>query len=495
MRASGILLPISSLPSKYGIGSFSKSAYEFVDQLKLAGQTYWQILPIGPTAFGDSPYQSVSTFAGNPYFIDLDQLVEEGLLTKEECANTDFGNNPRYISYDRIYLSRFPILRKAYNRSDCNLNKEFIDFTNDNAFWLDDYSLYMAIKDSYKGLSWVDWNYDIKFRKVKALQEYKDRLHKNIEFYKYIQFLFSQQWRKLKKYANDRGILIIGDIPIYVAFDSADAWSNPELFQLDENLDPVALSGCPPDGFSDDGQFWGNPLYRWDLHKDTKFEWWISRIEYCFKWYDFLRIDHFKGFDEYYSIPYGSESASTGKWEQGPGFDFFEMVEGHLGKLNIMAEDLGHITDSVRALLKRTGFPGMKVLEFAFDSKSEADSDYLPHNYDKNCIVYTGTHDNRTIKDWIANIPKEDVDYVLNYVNKTEDDLEDINWIMIRLAQSSVADFCIIPIQDYLGLEWDARINEPATIGSNWTWRLLEGEITEDLINKIKDMTKLYGRN
>ena len=495
MRASGILLPISSLPSKYGIGSFSKSAYEFVDQLKLAGQTYWQILPIGPTAFGDSPYQSVSTFAGNPYFIDLDQLVEEGLLTKEECANTDFGNNPRYISYDRIYLSRFPILRKAYNRSDCNLNKEFIDFTNDNAFWLDDYSLYMAIKDSYKGLSWVDWNYDIKFRKVKALQEYKDRLHKNIEFYKYIQFLFSQQWRKLKKYANDRGILIIGDIPIYVAFDSADAWSNPELFQLDENLDPVALSGCPPDGFSDDGQFWGNPLYRWDLHKDTKFEGWISRIEYCFKWYDFLRIDHFKGFDEYYSIPYGSESASTGKWEQGPGFDFFEMVEGHLGKLNIMAEDLGHITDSVRALLKRTGFPGMKVLEFAFDSKSEADSDYLPHNYDKNCIVYTGTHDNRTIKDWIANIPKEDVDYVLNYVNKTEDDLEDINWIMIRLAQSSVADFCIIPIQDYLGLEWDARINEPATIGSNWTWRLLEGEITEDLINKIKDMTKLYGRN
>ena len=493
MRASGVLLPISSLPSKYGIGSFSKSAYDFVDKLRMAGQTFWQILPIGPTGYGDSPYQSFSTFAGNPYFIDLEQLIEEGLLTKEECDELDFGSNPRYIDYEKIYLSRFPLLWKAYLRSKCRFQDEFIRFTKANAFWLNDYALYMAIKDLFKGASWDKWEDDIKFRKPMALQEYERRLDREIEYYKYIQFLFFNQWSNLKKYANDNGILIMGDIPIYVALDSADAWFHPDLFQFDENLKPIALAGCPPDSFSDDGQFWGNPLYRWEGHKESKYEWWISRIAYSFKLYDYLRIDHFKGFDEYYSIPYTSKNARNGEWKRGPGFDFFKELESSLGKLNIIAEDLGHITNSVIDLLKMTGYPGMKVLEFAFDSKTE-DSDYLPHNYDKNCVVYTGTHDNRPIKDWIRRIPKEDIDYILNYTDKDENDLEDINWIMIRLAMASVANICIIPMQDYLGLGEEARINEPSTVGDNWIWRLLDGDVTKDLISKIKYMTKLYGR-
>ena len=482
MRASGVLLPISSLPSKYGIGSFSKSAYEFIDQLKLAGQKYWQILPIGPTGFGDSPYQSVSTYAGNPYFIDLDQLVEEGLLTKEECEEADFGDNVRKIDYAKIYNFRLPILRKAYERSNCCCDGEYQKFTKENSFWLDDYTLYMAVKDFYKGLSWTDWDEDIKFRKEEALTEYKTKLQKNIEYYKFIQYLFVKQWSKLKKYANEKGVKIIGDIPIYVAFDSADTWANPELFQINEDLELIAVSGCPPDAFTEDGQLWGNPLYRWDVHKETGYKWWISRIKYCFELYDVVRIDHFKGFDEYFSIPAGSENARIGEWEKGPGFDLFHAIETELGDLDIIAEDLGYITESVRDLLKKTDFPGMKILQFAFDSKADTESDYLPHTYNKNCIVYTGTHDNTTIKDWITRIPFDDVQYILDYIDKTEEDLTDINWHMIRLAQSSVADLCIIPMQDYLGLGEESRINEPATIGKNWTWRLLEGEVTEELI-------------
>lgn len=492
MRASGILLPVFSLPSKYGIGSFSKSAYKFIDQLKTAGQKYWQILPIGPTGFGDSPYQLFSTFAGNPYFIDLEKLTEEGLLTQKECDECDFGDNPRYIDYGKLYNNRFVLLKKAYERSNIEKDIKFRKFISENAFWLDDYALYMAVKDYFGGKSFVSWDEDIKLRKPEAVQKYRKKLKKDIECYKFIQYLFSIQWKELKSYANSKGIQIIGDIPIYVAFDSADTWARPELFQLDEVRNPVAVAGCPPDAFSPAGQLWGNPLYNWDYHKKSGYEWWISRISYSFKLYDVVRIDHFKGFDEYYSIPFGEKTAVNGRWEKGPGFDFFKALNERLGKLNIIAEDLGFITESTRNLLKKTQYPGMKVLEFAFDSREE--SDYLPHNYERNCVVYTGTHDNDTIKGWFDSISAEDRDYLLRYLNISECQSENIHWYLIRLAMQSVADICIIPIQDYLGLGSEGRINIPSTVSGNWRWRLLEGEFTDKLIKKIKEITLLYGR-
>ena len=492
MRASGILLPVASLPSKYGIGAFSKSAYKFIDQLRMAGQKYWQILPIGPTGFGDSPYQLFSTFAGNPYFIDLEKLTEEGLLTTEECEECDFGDDPRYIDYGKLYKYRFALLRKAYQRSNIDKNIKFYEFASENAYWLDDYALYMAIKDHFGGKSFIEWEEDIRLRKPEGLKKYKEKLKDDIEYHKFIQFLFSSQWSSLKTYANNNGIKIIGDIPIYVAFDSADTWANPELFQLDEDCNPIAVAGCPPDAFAPTGQLWGNPLYNWGYHKKTGYEWWIKRIAYSFKLYDVVRIDHFKGFDEYYSIPFGEKTAVNGHWEKGPGYDFFEALERQLGKLNIIAEDLGFITESTRKLLEKTRYPGMKVLEFAFDSREE--SDYLPHNYDRNCVVYTGTHDNDTIKGWFSSIPQEDRNYALRYLNNDGKNPDNIHWDFIRLAMQSVADICIIPIQDYLGLGSEGRINIPSTVGSNWRWRLLEGEITDELLMKIKEITFLYGR-
>jgi len=492
MRASGILLPVASLPSKYGIGAFSKSAYKFIDQLRMAGQKYWQILPIGPTGFGDSPYQLFSTFAGNPYFIDLEKLTEEGLLTTEECEECDFGDDPRYIDYGKLYKYRFALLRKAYQRSNIDKNIKFYEFASENAYWLDDYALYMAIKDHFGGKSFIEWEEDIRLRKPEGLKKYKEKLKDDIEYHKFIQFLFSSQWSSLKTYANNNGIKIIGDIPIYVAFDSADTWANPELFQLDEDCNPIAVAGCPPDAFAPTGQLWGNPLYNWGYHKKTGYEWWIKRIAYSFKLYDVVRIDHFKGFDEYYSIPFGEKTAVNGHWEKGPGYDFFEALERQLGKLNIIAEDLGFITESTRKLLEKTRYPGMKVLEFAFDSREE--SDYLPHNYDRNCVVYTGTHDNDTIKGWFNSIPQEDRNFALRYLNNDGKDSDNIHWEFIRLAMQSVADICIIPIQDYLGLGSEGRINIPSTVGSNWRWRLLEGEITDELLMKIKEITFLYGR-
>ncbi len=492
MRASGILLPIASLPSKYGIGSFSKSAYHFIDSLKKAGQKYWQILPIGPTGYGDSPYQSFSTFAGNPYFIDPDMLIKEGLLTKKECDSYDFGNNLRYIDYEKIYLSRFDMLRKAYVRSNISDNKEFIEFKEENAYWLFDYALYMAIKNSFGGLSLCDWPDDIKLRREQALNDYKKKLQYDLEFYEYIQYLFTKQWKKLKNYAKENGVKIIGDIPIYVAYDSADTWAHPELFQLDDKLIPTAVAGCPPDAFSVDGQLWGNPLFQWETHKVTGYDWWIRRISYSFQLYDVVRIDHFKGFDEYYSIPYGEATAVNGTWEKGPGYEFFEKIKKRLGNVDIIAEDLGYITDSVRDLLKKTGYPGMKVLEFAFDSREE--SDYLPHNYEKNCVVYTGTHDNDTIMGWLQSINEKDYALALEYLNIDQEDTANMNWALIRLAMQSVANYCIIPVQDYLGLSSEARINIPSTVGNNWKWRLCEGDLKDELLIKIRKMAKLYGR-
>jgi len=492
MRACGILMPIYSLPSKYGIGCFSKEAYDFVDFLKESGQSYWQILPLGSTGYGDSPYQSFSTFAGNPYFIDLETLAKEGLLTTEECEEYDFGQDKRYIEYDKIYFSRFKILRKAFDRSRDKTDIEYENFKKENDFWLKDYTLYTAVKRHFNEVSWNKWDDDIKLRTPEAVKRYSEELKDDIEFYKFIQYKFWEQWSNLKNYANKNKIKIIGDIPIYVAFDSADSWSNPQLFKFDKQNNPIEVAGCPPDGFSLKGQLWGSPIYDWDYHKKTSYSWWIQRILYCFKLYDVVRIDHFRGFDEYYTIPFGQPTAEFGHWEKGPGLDFFHALNSKIGKVEIIAEDLGFVTDSVRKLVKDTGYPGMKVLEFAFDSREE--NDYLPHNYEKNCVVYTGTHDNDTIKGWYKSLPKKDKQMSIDYLGNEKTNFKDIHWDFIRLALSSVANYAIIPIQDYLGLGEEARMNTPSTVGGNWKWRLLDGEITKELSLKIKKMVKLYSR-
>ena len=492
MRKSGMLLPISSLPSKYGIGSFSKEAYEFIDILRESGQKLWQILPLGPTGCGDSPYQSFSTFAGNPYFIDLDELINEGIITQEECNSYDWGSNYNYIDYGKVYLSRSKILRTAFERSNITENGDYISFCEENKWWLHDYALYMSIKDSFNGKSWIDWDTDIRLRKEQSIKRFEEELKDDIQFYKYQQYLFSNQWNKLKAYANNNGINIIGDIPIYVALDSADTWSNPELFQLNDECIPTVVAGCPPDAFSETGQLWGNPIYNWDYHKSTNYEWWIKRIQYSFKLYDTVRIDHFRGFDEYYSIPYGEESAINGNWEKGPGIELFKAIKEQLGDVDIIAEDLGFLTETVKDLLKQTGYPGMKIIQFAFDSRE--DSDYLPHNYNNNCIVYTGTHDNSTIQGWYKEISYEDKEMCINYMNNRNNPDKDIHWDFICLAMRSVADTCIIPVQDYLGLGNEARINTPSTLGSNWGWRMNHNSFSEEDINKIKTLTKLYGR-
>lgn len=490
MRESGVLLPVASLPSDYGIGCFSKEAYEFVDQLKAGGQKNWQILPLGPTGYGDSPYQSFSTFAGNPYFIDLETLIKEGLLTREECDACDFGDNAEFIDYEKIYFSRFKILRKAFERFVPD--EEFETFAEENKAWLEDYALYMAIKNSLGGISWSQWPAELKRRVPEAMEEKKKELEEEIQFIRFQQYEFTKQWTRLKKYANDQGIHIIGDIPIYVAFDSADAWANPQLFQFDEECTPIAVAGCPPDAFAATGQLWGNPLYDWEYHEKTGFAWWIQRLEYCYKLYDVVRVDHFRGFDEYYAIPYGDKTAENGKWRKGPGLELFKAVKKAMGEMSIIAEDLGYLTDSVRQLVKDTGYPGMKVLQFAFDSREE--SDYLPHNYEHNCVVYTGTHDNNTILGWLDEMAPEDRLLAERYLDNRYTRKEDMPWDFIRLAMASVADLAITPIQEFLCLGGEARINRPSTLGTNWKWRLLKGQITHEVTGKMYDMTKLYGR-
>ena len=495
MRASGVLLPVSGLPGEYGIGCFSKEAYKFVDFLEKAGQKYWQILPVGPTSYGDSPYQSFSTFAGNPYFISLESLVEQGLLKKKECDEADFGKLADSVDYHKLYLERFQLLRKAYERSNITQKEEFHDFRRENAFWLNDYAVFMAVKTFFGGKSFEEWPEDIRRRWEYALNYYRRELYYDIEFYEYIQYEFYRQWFRLKKYANEKGIKIIGDIPIYVAYDSADVWAHPELFQMDAAGKPQTVAGCPPDGFSATGQLWGNPLYRWDYHRDTGFSWWIRRMEKCTSLYDVTRIDHFRGFDQYFSIPAGADDATAGHWEQGPGISLFHAIRARLGDIQIIAEDLGYITDSVRKLVWECGFPNMKVLEFAFDSRdSSGPGEYLPHNYNKNCVVYTGTHDNETLLGWLDNILPEEVEMVKKYVGRDTKEKKELVSDLIRVAQSSVADYCIIPIQDYLCLDNGARINTPSTVGTNWKWRVSDKQLSNKLAEKIKEYAVVYGR-
>lgn len=495
MRASGILLPISSLPGKYGIGCFSKEAYKFIDFLEKANQKYWQILPIGPTSFGDSPYQSFSTFAGNPYFISLEELIEEGLLSAEECNKVKFCRKVDEVDYEKLYKNRFKLLRKAYERSKIAKNEEFQKFRKENSYWLRDYAIFMAVKDRFGGISFDQWAEDIRKRWGYSMEYYQRELYFEIEFYEFIQYEFYRQWFKLKAYANKKGIKIIGDIPIYVAYDSADVWAHPDLFQLDEEGKLQAVAGCPPDGFSETGQLWGNPLYRWEYHKDTNYDWWIKRIEKCVQLYDVVRIDHFRGFDEYYSIPADSEDATKGRWVKGPGIELFNAIKYCLGDIKIIAEDLGYITDSVRQLVRDCGFPNMKVLEFAFDSRDSSGAyEYLPYNYDKNCVVYTGTHDNETLKGWLSNIKPEEIVEIQKYIGKEVENKEEVVDEIIRLAHASTADTCIIPIQDYLCLGNEARMNTPSTLGNNWKWRVKSSQLNKKLIEKVKRYTKLYGR-
>ena len=494
-RAAGILLPITSLPSKYGIGCFSKSAYDYVDWLQKAGQTFWQILPICPTSFGDSPYQSFSTYAGNPYFISLEDLIEEGVLTKEECDSVDFGDNPVDINYEALYENRYILLTMAYERSDISRNPDYQKFLAENKWWLDDYALFMALKNFFGGKCWNEWPEDIRLRYGYALDYYRRELYFEIEFQTYMQFKFFQQYRKLKAYANEKGIKIIGDIPIYVAMDSADTWANPQLFQLDKDNIPTAVAGCPPDGFSADGQLWGNPLYRWDYHAQTGYQWWVTRLWYAFQLYDVTRIDHFRGFDEYYSIPYGETTARNGHWEKGPGMDLFRAVEANLGWHEVIAEDLGYVTDTVRQMVLDSGFPGMKVLEFAFDTRdSGSAADYQPHNYTENSVVYTGTHDNETLVGWFGSIPKEDLQMARDYLCDHHTPKKWLYKSFIAMAMRSVSKYCIIPMQDWLGLDNSCRINFPSTIGTNWRWRLTEDQLTEELQKEIFAVTRRYHR-
>lgn len=625
-RKAGILLPVSSIPSDYGIGGFSVEAKKFVDRLEKGGVRYWQILPLGPTGYGDSPYQSFSTFAGNPYLIDLETLISDGLLTREDiievcgaespfaypaiseqqayqapwdgleveieaapavlhdsittlftlskdadssvCSETSQGScsaagpegtidksadsddnilqdsqnkqkvirkvrvripgcaleaykkgyNPNnYAEYGFLYETRLKILRKAFERfntmtlgdvldgeegsslkphdSSAPLRSSslYTDFLEANKHWLDDYALFMTIKNSSGGAGWNTWDEPLKAREDKALEEFRKEHQDDIDFQIFVQFIFDLQWKALKSYANEKGILIIGDIPIYVSFDSSDAWSHPELFYFDKDLAPIEVAGCPPDAFSDLGQLWGNPLYNWDYHKKTGYEWWLARAEKCFSLYDVVRLDHFRGFDEYYAIPAQDKDARNGKWKKGPGMELFNAINAKLGEVPIIAEDLGIITDSVRELLKTSGYPGMKILQFAFDASGS--SCYLPHFFeDTNSVIYTGTHDNDTTKGWYRSLPDWDKKFIQDYFGSWTHSEDDITWDFIRLALMSISKLAIIPMQDFLLVGSEGRINTPATLGNNFKWRMMKDQFSEGLAEYINRLLFIYAR-
>lgn len=489
-RGAGILLPVSSLPSPYGIGTLGAKAYEFVDMLKSSGQMYWQVLPVGPTSFGDSPYQSFSAFAGNPYFIDLDILIEEGLLKPEDVNSVFWGSDPEYVEYDVIYNARFKILRKAYEASDHKNSQSYGKFLKENEEWLQDYAVFMAIKGAHDNREWLSWEEDIRFRKPDALAGYERELADEIEFHKFMQFKFYEQWSALKTYANAKGIRIIGDIPIYVALDSADVWTNHTLFQLNEDRKPVNVAGCPPDAFSDWGQKWGNPLYDWDEMERRDFEWWKKRMASSAKLYDVTRIDHFIGIVRYYNIP-ADGVPKEGFYAKGPGMKLIKAIDSVMGDAGVIAEDLGVVVPEVTKLIKETGYPGMKVFQFAFDGNTL--NEHALHNHEKNYVVYIGTHDNETIRGYIENATEQNIEYMMKYLGV--DHKKQIADTLIRFAYMSVADTVIIQMQDLLGKDNSARMNLPSTIGTNWKWRLKDGEFTKEIRNRLRELTKVYGRD
>lgn len=488
-RGSGLLLHISSLPNHYGIGTIGKEAKDFADFLERSGQKYWQLLPVGPTSYGDSPYQSYSTFAGNPYFIDLESLRDEGLLEEEYLQNFRNDGQNDYVDYEKLYKEKYEILKKAYENFDRDLI-DFQFFKNENSFWLKDFSLYMSIKDDHGGKPWTEWEEEFKFRNTETLKKYTEENLEKIDFYNFIQYEFFKQWDDLKEYLESKNIKVIGDLPIYVAEDSSDTWANPELFKLREDLNPAFVGGVPPDAFSEDGQLWGNPVYDWEYHKEHDYKWWIERIRYTFSIFDIVRIDHFRGFEAFWEVPFGEETAINGKWVKGPDRDLFEKIFDEIGRLPIIAEDLGVITDDVIKLKDFTGFPGMEVLQFAFSPYGE--SDFLPHNHEKNSIVYTGTHDNDTIKGYLEKLDDEEIDFLRNYFNLTEE--EDYNWGMIRGAMTSVSKISIFQVQDLLFLGNEARMNTPGTLGDNWNWRLKINQLDKNIEKRLYYLTGMSGR-
>ena len=490
-RGAGILLPITALPSNYGIGTMGKCAKDFVDYLKESKQSYWQILPLGPTSYGDSPYSAFSSFAGNPYLIDLELLMEDGLLEKKEITSQKWGAQKDDIDYGIIYNSRFVVLRKAVKRLFQKRNEDVESFIQKENSWLDDYALYMAIKNHLNDISIADWPKELKYKEPKAIKEIRKELKEDIQFYKGVQYLFFQQWDALKTYANENGIQIIGDLPIYVARDSADVWASPEQFQLDKKRNPKAVSGVPPDYFSADGQLWGNPLYDWKQIKKENYRWWKKRLKQQFRFYDVLRLDHFRGFESYYVVDAKAETAKNGKWKKGPDYDFFKNIQDVIEKKEIIAEDLGNLTPAVYELLDKTGYPGMKVLEFAFDPNDKSGK-YLPHRYTENNVVYIGTHDNETLQQWFEEANPTHVRRAKEYFNIHEDD--EANWKMIQGAYRSVAKLVIVQFQDILGLGKEARMNQPSTIGRNWRWRYDKKVFPKKYAKRLEKLVEMYQR-
>lgn len=489
MRESGILMHITSLPGHYGIGTMGKEAFRFVDFLKDAGQKCWQLLPLTPTGYGDSPYQSCSTFAGNHYMIDLDLLIQDGLLQQQDLAGIEWSCQDTKVDFGLQYQNRLKVLHIAYNRFGGS--EEFDRFCQENAHWLSDFSLFMALKDRFNGAPWFQWEQPLKFRDPDALWNIRQELSDQIRFYNFVQFLFDRQWNALRTYAHNSGIRIIGDVPIYVPLDSVEVWSSPELFQLDETLTPTEVAGCPPDAFTADGQLWGNPLYRWDVMAKNGFAWWINRLGEAAKRYDIIRFDHFRGFESYWAVPYGHPTARNGRWVKGPDMTFIRAIQTSLPHVQLIAEDLGFLTPEVLDMLANSGLPGMKVLEFAFDSREP--SEYLPHTYPVNSVCYTGTHDNMTMRQWFDTAGADAVAYAKEYMALNDD--EGLVWGTIRTAMSSVSKLCVVQMQDYLNLGGEARMNFPGTTTDcNWTWRAKDGQFTAELARKIRHLTQLYGR-
>lgn len=492
-RRAGVLMPIFSLPGQWGIGCFSTHARRFVDQLAAANQSIWQILPLGPTGYGDSPYQSFSTYAGNPNFIDLDQLVAEGLLTQQELVEIMPACDPSQIDYGPLISARQRALRLAQQRAGAfQKNPGYQEFANKCGHWLTDYALFMAIKGSQRDQSWTSWPEPLRHRDPEVLDDFCRRNASEIDFYCWTQWQFFRQWDELHAAANAAGISILGDIPIYVAMDSADTWAHPELFQLDADLVPTEIAGVPPDGFSDTGQLWGNPLYDWPVHQNDGYAWWVARLTHQFTLYDQLRLDHFRGLESYFAVPAGDPDARRGRWRPGPGLDFFTAIADQLGKLPMIAEDLGYLTADVLRLRDEAGLPGMQLIQFAFDSREV--SDYWPHNFVRDCVVYTGTHDNNTLQGWFTTLSDADQQRARSYLNSWWTPASELHWDFITEALRSVGDTCIIPMADYLGLGAQARINTPALAAGNWRWRMGPEEFSDDLITRIADLTALVER-
>ncbi|MBR1456783.1 MAG: 4-alpha-glucanotransferase [Oscillospiraceae bacterium] len=490
-RSSGVLMAMSSLPSPYGIGTMGKSAYRFVDFLKSAGQRYWQLLPLGPTSYGDSPYSSFSTFAGNPYFIDPDRLVRQGLLRRKEIESFDWGTDPRHVDYGRLYAGRYRLLRMAFARGREKLAEPVAAFRRENAAWLENYALYMAVKAHFGMRGWTEWpEEDIRLHRPEAVESYGRRLREDVDFQVFIQYLFFEQWEALRAYAHEKGVRFIGDVPIYVALDSADVWSEPQFFQLDEDNVPKEVAGVPPDAFTDDGQLWGNPLYDWDAMRADGYGWWIRRIDGAKKLYDVIRIDHFRGFESYWAVPYGETTAKNGVWRPGPGMDLVGVLTSWFSDLSFIAEDLGYVTPGVRKLRADSGMPGMKILQFSFDA--HGDSDYLPHNCEANSVCYIGTHDNDTVMGWLKNTGRSDRDFAARYMHVTED--EGWCWGMIRTGMATASDLFVVQMQDLLELPGSCRMNTPGTFGSNWQWRMLPDEAGRELAKKLLRYTKTFRR-